>query len=336
MSILFSKFNLKNLEFKNRIVMPPMCMYSATTTGQATDFHIHHYSARAAGGVGAIILEATAIEPRGRISENDLGIWSDEHLANLKEIVEAGKLYQTVMGIQLAHAGRKNQTRDEIIAPSPISFPNMKTPIEMTVADINQTILLFQESAKRALQAGFDFIEIHAAHGYLINEFLSPLTNHRQDIYGGTIENRSRILKEIIQAIRIVWPKEKVLGIRISADEYDPEGNQLEDVIEILKLVVDDLDFIDVSSGGVVNTNINIYPGYQLDYAKKIKEVFQIPVIAGGLITDYQLSEYALNNHQVDFIYLGRQLLRNPYFALQEAKKQGIDIDWPKQYQRAK
>lgn len=336
MSTLFSKFHLKNLEFKNRIVMPPMCMYSATTTGLATDFHIHHYSARAAGGVGAIILEATAIEPRGRISENDLGIWSDEHLANLKSIVEAGKLYQTVMGIQLAHAGRKSQTRDEIIAPSPISFPKMKTPIEMTIADIKHTIFLFQEAAKRALQAGFDFIEIHAAHGYLINEFLSPLTNHRQDTYGGTIENRSRILKEIIEAIRIVWPKNKVLGIRISADEYDPKGNHLENVIEILKIVINDLDFIDVSSGGVINTTINLYPGYQLDYAKKIKEVFQIPVIAGGLITDYHLSEYALNNHNVDFIYFGRELLRNPYFALQTAKEQGIDIDWPKQYQRAK
>ncbi len=284
-------------------------------------------------------MEATAVESRGRITDKDLGIWSDNHIDGLREIVAECKKYDTKVGIQLAHAGRKCEVESEdIIAPSPIAFSDKyKSPREMTKDDIKEVINSFRYGAKRAREAGFDVLEIHGAHGYLINEFMSPLTNKRTDEYGGSLENRSRFLKEIIIAIREEWPEENVLMLRVSAKEYDKAGNSPEDTANIINLVKDyGLDIIDVSSGGVVLAKINTYPGYQIKYSEIIKDKTSLPVIGGGLITNEDLAEEILQNNRCDLIYLGRELLRNPYWVLNTSKKLDIDLDWPIQYLRSR
>ena len=223
MSKLFSKLKIKDMDLKNRIVMAPMCMDSCNDEdGIANNWHFIHYSTRAIGGVGLIIVESTGIEPGGRITDNDLGIWSEEHVKNLSNIVNECHKYGAKIGIQINHAGRKSETLSyPIIAPSPIAFnEHYRLPNEMTKEDINNTIDLFKAAAKRALTAGFDLLELHGAHGYLIGQFLSPLTNKRKDEYGGTKENRVRFLREIIQAVKTVWPETKPLQLRVSAEDY--------------------------------------------------------------------------------------------------------------------
>ena len=339
MSNSFSKFRIKNIEINNRIAMAPMCMYSADNEGKLNDWHFVHYVTRAVGKVGLIIQEATAVESRGRISHRDLGIWSDSHIRNLKRTVDECKKYGAIMGIQLAHAGRKCDVQSEnIIAPSAIAFSEKyKTPSEMTKEDIRQVIQAFKEGAVRAEKAGYDIIELHAAHGYLINEFLSPLTNKREDEYGGSIENRCRFLKNVIKEVRTVWSNEKPLMIRVSAEEYMEEGNHPKDICEIINLVKEEgVDIINVSSGGVVSTGINTYPGYQIRYAEEIKKQTKLPVIAGGLITSPEMVEEIIQNNRADLVYLGRELLRNPYWCLEAENKLGGEIQWPSQYERAK
>ena len=230
MAKLFEPFTIKGMELKNRIVMSPMCMYSCLNQdGIVTDWHKIHYTSRAVGQVGLIIVEATAVTPQGRISPQDLGIWSDKHIAGLKELVRLAHDNGARIGIQIAHAGRKANLEEPIVAPSAIPFPEMKVPEEMTSAKIRETVDAFAAAAERASQAGFDCIEIHAAHGYLINQFLSPLTNHRQDEYGGSRDNRYRFLREVIDSVRSVW--KGPLFVRISAEEYAPEGNHIEDYV---------------------------------------------------------------------------------------------------------
>lgn len=333
---VYSQLTIKNLHFKNRFVMAPMCMYQANE-GIANSFHFVHYVTRAIGGVAAIIVEATGVEPRGRITNNDLGLWNDQQIEPLKKIVDEVHRYDCLIGVQLAHAGRKSQTEGVILAPSSIAFEGMKEPKMMTQDDIKEIIRDFKAAAKRALLVGYDFIEVHAAHGYLINQFLSPLANVRTDIYGGSMENRTRFLQEILQEVRSVWPKEKALGIRVSAEEYDEKGNHPEDVAKMIEMIKDiGIDFVNVSSGGVIRTSIPSYPGYQLDFAKVIKEKTQLPVIGGGLIEEVTLARKAVEEQQVDLVYLGRQLLRDPYFVLHHATQMGADIPWIKSYQRAK
>lgn len=339
MSKLFSSFILKNIELKNRIVMAPMCMYSANEDGLATDWHRIHYATRAIGGVGLIIQEATGVERRGRISSNDLGIWDDEHIRGLKEIADSCKSYGTLMGIQIGHAGRKCEiTNEDIIAPSPIAFnEESKIPREMNKDDIKAVIKAFENAAIRCLEVGYDFIEIHGAHGYLINQFLSPVTNKRTDEYGGSLENRARFLKEIIAAIRNVWPKEKPLGLRVTAEDYVQEGNHPEDLAEMINLVKNEgLDIIDVSSGGVVAAPINLYQGYQVKFAEMIKNATGLPVMAGGLIVSPHMSEEILQDNRADMIFLGRELLRNPYWPLLADTELNGETSWPKQYLRSK
>lgn len=337
--MLFTELQLKDFKFKNRIVMAPMCMYQADSLGFVNDFHLIHYGARALGGVGCVILEATAVEARGRISERDLCIYSDEHIPGLRRVAENVKKYGAIAGIQLAHAGRKSQTNSDIIAPSAIAFPNIKTPTEMTNDLIETVVQAFKCAAYRANEAGFDLIEIHAAHGYLINQFLSPLTNKRIDHFGGSLENRTRFLSHIIDRVQEVWPKEKLLGIRFSATEYHEDGNDVNDIIEVIKLIKHKgIDFINVSSGGVVPTKIDAYTGYQLDFASKIRKETNIPVIGGGLITTASQANDALKNLGLDFIFFGRELLRNPHFPYYAAKELGVleEFNMHPSYKRAK
>lgn len=339
MSKLFSPFKLREIEFKNRIVMAPMCMDSADEYGFSNSFHYVHYVTRAVGGVGLIILEATAVESRGRIAHEDIGIWKDEQIDGLRKIVEECKKYGTMMCLQIAHGGRKCEVGCEnIIAPSPIAFTEKhRVPNEMTKEDIKIVINSFREAAIRAEKAGFDALEIHAAHGYLINEFLSKLTNKRTDEYGGNHENRARFLKEIVVAVREVWPKEKPLIIRVSAEEYEDKGNHADDVARMLNFIkAEGVDMIDVSSGGVIPVMPDVYPGYQIECANEINYKTALPVIGGGLITSPLMAEEIIQNDRADMVYLGRELLRNPYWPLKASQELDHDIEWPKQYHRSK
>jgi NADPH2 dehydrogenase len=332
---LFTPYTIKNVTLKNRIVMSPMCMYSCQNQdGKVENWHYTHYVSRAIGQVGLIVVEATAVTKQGRISPFDLGIWSDEHIPGLERLVSMIKEHGAKAAIQLAHAGRKAMIDGEIIAPSAIPFnEEMKTPKEMTHEDIKQTVQAFQDGAVRAKKAGFDIIEIHAAHGYLINEFLSPLTNKRADEYGGSFENRYRFLKEIISAVKEVW--DGPLFVRISANDYHPDGLTEKDYVNYAKWMKEQgVDLIDVSSGAVVPVSINVYPGYQVKFSETIRNGANIPTGAVGLITTGQQAEEILRNNRADLVFIGRELLRDPYWPRTAAKQLGVTIEAPKQYQR--
>ncbi|PWW30463.1 NADPH2 dehydrogenase [Cytobacillus oceanisediminis] len=331
---LFSPFTIKDVTFKNRIVMAPMCMYSChNEDGLVQNWHRTHYTSRAVGQVGLIILEATAVTPQGRISPQDLGIWSDDHIAGLKELTNLMKEHGAATGIQLAHAGRKATVEGEILAPSAIAFnEKMKKPKEMTKEEISETVDAFRQGADRAKKAGFEVIEIHAAHGYLINQFLSPLSNKRTDEYGGSAENRYRILREVLEAVKTVW--EGPLFVRVSANDYQEEGLTAKDYAEMGKWMKEQgVDLIDVSSGAVVPARIHTYPGYQVKYSETIKEGADIQTGAVGLITSGLQAEEILQNDRADLIFIARELLRDPYWPRTAAKELGVSIEPPKQYE---
>ncbi|MEH6988837.1 NADPH dehydrogenase NamA [Cytobacillus firmus] len=332
---LFSPFTIKGVTFKNRIVMAPMCMYSShNEDGMVENWHRTHYTSRAVGQVGLIILEATAVTPQGRISPQDLGIWNDDHIAGLKELTGLMKEHGASPGIQLAHAGRKATVEGEILAPSAIAFnEKMKTPNEMTKEEVSETVQAFKKGAERAKKAGFEVIEIHAAHGYLINEFLSPLSNKRNDEYGGSAENRYRILGEVIEAVKAVW--DGPLFVRVSAHDYHDEGLTARDYAEMGKWMKEQgVDLIDVSSGAVVPARIHTYPGYQVKFSETIKEGANIQTGAVGLITSGLQAEEILQNERADLIFIARELLRDPYWPRTAAKELGAAIEPPKQYER--
>ncbi|MGP4072405.1 NADPH dehydrogenase NamA [Piscibacillus sp. B03] len=332
---LFEPINIQNLRLKNRIVMSPMCMYSCEKQdGKVTPFHISHYESRAAGQAGLIILEASAVQPEGRISPEDLGIWSDEHVDGLKQMNERIHTYGSKSGIQLAHAGRKANLEGDIYAPSAIPFNDQfKTPKEMTKSQIEEIITAFKQAAKRAKQANFDLVEIHAAHGYLINQFLSPLTNKRTDEYGGSKENRYRMLKNIIESVQAEF--EGPIFVRISASEYHDDGNSMSDMIYFSQQMKNQgIDLIDCSSGGVVPVKINTYPGYQVKLAETIKHEAEILTGAVGLITTGIHAEEILQNNRADLIFVARAFLRNPYWPKQVADELGVQLEGPKQYNR--
>ncbi|WP_264738482.1 NADPH dehydrogenase NamA [Cytobacillus firmus] len=332
---LFSPLTIKGVTFKNRIVMAPMCMYSShNEDGMVENWHRTHYTSRAVGQVGLIILEATAVTPQGRISPQDLGIWSDDHIAGLRELTGLMKEHGASAGIQLAHAGRKATVEGEILAPSAIAFnEKMKTPKEMTKEEVSETVEAFKRGAERAKKAGFEVIEIHAAHGYLINEFLSPLSNKRSDEYGGSAENRYRFLREVIEAVKTVW--DGPLFVRVSAHDYHDEGLTAEDYAEMGKWMKEQgVDLIDVSSGAVVPARINSYPGYQVKFSETIKEGANIQTGAVGLITSGLQAEEILQNGRADLIFIARELLRDPYWPRTAAKELGASIEPPKQYER--
>jgi len=332
---LFSPVTIKQMTLKNRIVMSPMCMYSCKDeSGLVNDWHRIHYTSRAVGQVGLIIIEATAVTKQGRISVHDLGIWSDEHIAGLNDLVRLAHENGSKIGIQLAHAGRKSTDHGPIIAPSAIPFSDAyKMPQEMSLEQIQDTIQAFREGARRSAAAGFDVIEIHAAHGYLINQFLSPLTNQRTDQYGGDLEGRARFLFEIIEAVQQEW--QGPLFVRVSAEEYAPGGLTVADHVTLARRMKDlGVDLIDVSTGGVVPANVHSYPGYQVPFSERIRKEAGIATGTVGLITSPDHAADILENERADLVFLGRELLRDPYWPRTAASKLGIKITPPVQYER--
>ncbi|MCG1022860.1 NADPH dehydrogenase NamA [Sutcliffiella horikoshii] len=335
-SALFSPYTVKGVTMKNRIVMSPMCMYSShNEDGHVQDWHMTHYVSRAVGQVGLIMVEATAVQPQGRISPQDLGIWNDDHIQGFQELNRQIKVHGSKTAIQLAHAGRKAMVDGDIYAPSALAFnEKMKTPVEMSTEDIKETIAAFVEGAKRSKEAGFDIIELHGAHGYLINEFLSPLTNKRKDEYGGSTENRYRFLRDIIDGVNEVW--DGPLFVRVSANDYHPEGLTAEDYVTYAKWMKEQgVDLVDVSSGAVVPAAIDVYPGYQVGFAETIKAGAAIDTGAVGLITSGLQAEEILRNNRADLIFVARELLRDPYWPRTAAKELGVEMESPKQYDRS-
>lgn len=336
-SLLFQSFTIKDVTFKNRIVMSSMHMYYCPKQdGKVTDWHLTHYTSRAVGQVGLIMTEGIAINLEGRYRLEDLGVWSDDHIDRLSKLTHSVHENGAKIGIQLSHAGRKSSVDQPIAAPSAIPFPgNNNIPKEMTIAEIDETIRDYQKAARRAKLAGFDVIEIHACHGALINQFLSPLANKRADEYGGTKEKRYRFLSEVIEAIKEEWSGP--LFVRISANEYHDEGNKCNDYVDFaIWMKEQGIDLIVCSSGGVVvPVTIDIYPGYQVQYAEQIRRQAGIATGAVGLITEGVQAEEIIHNQRADLVYIGRELLRNPYWAYVAAKQLGVDIEGPKQYGRA-
>lgn len=334
---LYSPYQLGTINLKNRLVMPPMCMYSAESDGKATDFHYTHYETRAIGGVGLIIVEATGVTTNGRISEKDLGLWNDEQRDFLVPLVDKVKKQGAHIGIQLAHSGRKHVGENETpVGPSPIPFDEQsRTPHELTIDEIQLIIQSFRDATVRADSAGFDVIEIHAAHGYLIHQFLSPITNQRTDNYGGSFENRIRLLHEILTQVRSVLSSQKPIILRISAMDYRDDGLSVNDFVRIINRIKTDIEMVHVSSGGLIPVPMKVFPGYQLQLCEQIKHECQIPTIAVGLITSIEMIEEVLGNQRADLVALGRELLRNPYFALQNGKKYKQTIPYPHPYERA-
>src|SRR5690625_2562239 len=336
MAKLFSPVDFKGITLKNRVVMSPMCMYSCMKEdGKVTPFHMTHYVSRAVGQVGLIVTEATAVQPEGRISAQDLGIWDDDHVEGLKQLNEQLHTYGAKTGIQLAHAGRKAVLESDIYAPSPLAFNNSyKRPLEMSLEDINATIEAFKNAARRSVEAGFDIIEIHAVHGYLFNQFLSQLTNKRNDQYGSSQENRFRFLKEIVKSVQTEWNRNP-LFVRLSTNEYHEAGNTFEDFLYFTsELKALGVDLIDCSSGGVIPASINAYPGYQVKNCEAIKHETAIATGAVGLITNGIQAEEILQNERADLVIIGRALLRNPYWAKAAADELRYSLHAPTQYKR--
>ncbi|HKH62035.1 MAG TPA: NADPH dehydrogenase NamA [Flavitalea sp.] len=353
MALLFEPLQVRGITLKNRIVVSPMCQYSSED-GFANDWHLVHLGSRAVGGAGLIIVEASAVSPEGRITRSDLGIWKDDHIGFLTRITHFIQSQGTVPGIQLAHAGRKASHEIpwkggaalttqpgawQTVAPSAIPFKEGEpAPLAIDKKDLQKLIHDFQAAAIRALKAGFKVVEIHAAHGYLINEFLSPISNHRSDEYGGSFDNRIRILLEIIRAVRVVWPVDYPLFVRISATDWVEGGWTIDDSVKLASILKGEhVDLIDCSSGG--NSpfqKIQTGPLYQTSFADRIKKETGIMTGAVGLITTAGQAEQILREQQADVIVLARQMLRDPYFPLHAAKELNVDIRWPSQYDRAK
>lgn len=352
MSHLFEPLTIRGITLRNRLGVSPMCMYSADD-GCANDWHLVHYGARAAGGAALVIVEATAVEARGRISPYDVGLWHDGQIEPLARVTRFMRSQGAVAGIQLAHAGRKAGTArpwdggkplsDEqggwdVVAPSAIPFTDdYRTPHELSVAEIAEIVAQFGAAAQRADAAGFQWIEIHAAHGYLLHEFLSPISNQRTDAYGGSFDNRVRIVIEVARAIRRVWSDDKPLGIRFSATDWTPEGWTIEDSVDLAKrLKGEGVDLVDCSSGGIAaGIKIPVGSGYQVPLAEQVRHGAGIATAAVGLITDSSHADEIISNGRADMVFLARELLRDPQWVLRAAQRLHQPIPCPPQYHRA-
>ena len=354
MSKLLSPIKIRRIELKNRIVVSPMCQYSSID-GLPTDWHLVHLGSRAVGGAGLIFTEATAVSPEGRISPDDAGIWNDEQKNAYQRITSFIKSQNAVPGIQLAHAGRKASTYSpwkgkgkvsiedggwQTFAPSSIKFANnFPDPKEMNENEIELVISQFTEAAKIAIEAGFEVIELHFAHGYLVHEFYSPISNKRKDYYGGTLENRCRFAIEIAKSVRQVIPDSTPLFARISSTDWIEGGWDIDQSVQLARWLKDvGVDLIDCSSGGnVTNAKIPTEPGYQISFSEQIKKEAKILTGGVGLITTAEQAEEIINSEKADVVLMARQMLREPYFALNAAKKLNVNLeDFPNQYLRSK
>ena len=353
MSQLFTPLKLRELTLPNRVFVSPMCQYSSPD-GKPNDWHFVHYGSRAVGGAGLVMTEAIAVSPEGRISPKDLGIWSDEHAQALTSSVAFIKEQGSIAGVQLAHAGRKASVAPpwlggqpltvenrgwEPLAPSSIPFAaGHPTPQAVTVEDLNLIIQQFAEATRRALKSGFQVVELHAAHGYLLHQFLSPLSNQRSDEYGGSLENRLRFPLQVARTVRENWPDSLPMFVRISATDWVAGGWDLEQSLEFCRQLKGlGVDLIDCSSGGLVpDAVIPAGPGFQTPFAANIKKNLDIATATVGLITTPAQAEQIVATELADAVLLGRELLRNPYWPLHAAQTLGADLPWPSQYERAK
>ncbi|MCL7376835.1 NADH:flavin oxidoreductase/NADH oxidase [Streptomyces sp. 35G-GA-8] len=358
MSALFEPYTLRSLTIPNRVWMAPMCQYSADETGPdagvANDWHFSHLAARATGGTGLILVEATAVSPEGRISPADLGIWNDTQVEAFRRITRFLASQGTVAGIQIAHAGRKASTDRpwkgggpvgpeahgwEPLAPSAVPFAEGHLlPAELSVEQIKEIVGQFAAAARRAREAGFQVVEVHGAHGYLIGEFLSPHSNRRTDSYGGSFENRARFALEVVDAVRAEWPEELPLFFRISATDWLDEGGwTADDTVRLAdELLAHGVDLLDVSSGGnAADARIPVGPGYQVPFAARVRAETRLPVAAVGLITRPEQAEKIIANGEADAVLLGRELLRDPSWARRAAGELGGRVHTPQQYHRA-
>ena len=325
-NLLFTTLSVGNVALRNRIVLPPMCQYSADENGMANEYHFVHYGVRALSGAALCIAEATAVTADGRISGRDLGLWSDDQVPSMTQLARSMASFGSVPGIQLGHAGRKAWPDvKHMVAPSPIPFSaEHKTPSAMTTEEILKTIDAFVAAAQRAVQADFKVLELHAAHGYLIHEFLSPLSNKRRDTYGGSMENRHRFLLEIVGACFKAIPEDVALIVRISGTEYAEEGYSLQEMVSLSKsLEAHGIAAIHVSTGGNVPLRPDVFPGYQLPYARAIREAVGIPVIGVGMLGTPALAEYALQDSACDLVAVGRAYLHDPHWAITAARALG-------------
>lgn len=353
---LFEPITLGNLTIRNRIWVPPMCQYSAEARdGVATAWHLAHLGSFARGGAGAVIVEATSVTPQGRISAQDLGLWNSEQEHALAPIVEFMHSQGAAAGIQLAHAGRKASTyrpwgeegrsgsvaEDDggwtTAAPSPAAYPGLHEPQALERGEVSAIVEAFADSAQRAVCAGFDFLEIHGAHGYLLHEFLSPLSNTRDDDYGGSLQNRARMLLEVTESVRDRVGETVPLLVRLSATDWLEEGLTLADTVQVVRWLGEHgVSMVDVSSGGNAPVRIPLGPGYQVGLAAAIRQETGTPVAAVGLITDPVQAEHILATEQADVVLIGRESLRDPHFPLRAAQRVGHRLDYvPDQYERA-
>ena len=353
MAHLFDPLNIRGITFANRVFVSPMCEYSSTD-GYANDWHFVHLGSRAVGGAALVLTEATAVLPEGRISPQDLGIWKDDHIEPLARIVRFIHEQGSVAGMQLAHAGRKASTYrpgagngaippseggwDNVVAPSAVPFSdNYPTPQELSIDGIKNVVAGFVAAARRACEAGFRVVEIHAAHGYLIHEFLSPLSNRRTDSYGDSFENRTRILREVVTAVRGAWPERAPLFVRISATDWTDGGWDIQQSVELARQLGRlGVDLIDCSSGGnVLQAKIPVGPGYQTSFAEQVRREAGILTGAVGMITSPVQAEHIMMNGHADAVISAREFLRDPYWPLRAARELGQPISWPIQYLRA-
>lgn len=352
MAHIFDPLSIRGITLQNRVVVSPMCQYSSDD-GFANDWHLVHLGSRATGGASLVFTEATAVTPEGRISPEDLGLWKDAHIEFLSRIVKFLKSQGTVPGMQIAHAGRKGSTQRPWvgsskvtpadggwvpIAPSAVAFSDTyPMPRAMTKEDIRSVVDAFASAARRALEAGFQVLEIHSAHGYLAHEFYSPLSNFRQDEYGGSFENRTRIGREIVTAVRKVWPENLPLFIRISATDWKEGGWDLDQAVELAKQLKPlGVDLVDCSSAGlVVDQKIIAGPGFQVPFAERIRRDANILTASVGLIETKEQVADILAKNQADLVLMAREFLRDPYWPLRTAKELGHKISWPAQYLRA-
>lgn len=352
MARLFEPWKMKDVTAKNRICVSPMCQYS-TPDGIAEDWHMVHLGSRAVGGAGIVMVEASAVSPEGRITPDDLGIWSDQHGTALGPIVAFMNRFGATPGIQIAHAGRKASTAAPFkgghplgpleggwttLSPSAVPFGNYPPPRAMEKTDMDKVREDFRRAAVRALSAGFRILEIHMAHGYLFHSFLSPLANRRTDSYGGTLENRMRFPLEVVRTVREVWPENLPLWVRISSTDWVEGGWDADQSVHLARTLKEaGVDVIDCSSGGMTpDARIPLGPGYQTANAARIRREAGMPVVAVGMITDPVQAEHILVTGQADAVSLAREMLRDPYWALHAAQRLGAETHWPSQYDRAK